>query len=116
MQPRRLGFALPDAYLFPSISYCGNLWFHRLRSIHIIHTLCYIICDFNTKTQYVTKQMQMLHFLKGKSVMCVKRWSFTISHKRGLLLTSLQMTNVSQLSYYNVQLLRRVGKILRAHV
>ena len=103
------------AYLFPSVSYCGNLWFHRLRSIHIIHMLCYIICDFNTKTQYVTKQMQMLHFLKGRSIMYIKRWSFIISHKRGLLLTLLQMTNVSQLSYHNVRLLR-VGKILRAHV
>lgn len=48
--------------------------------------------------------------------MCVKHWSFTISHKRDLLLTLLQMTSVSQLSYHNIQLLRIVGKILRAHV
>lgn len=115
MQPKRLGFALPGAYLFPWVSYCGNLWFHRLKSITLYK--CYVICDFNTqkKTQYVTKQMQMLHFLNGKSSTCVRCWSLTVSHERGLLLTSLPMSNVSQLSYRNIQLLRTIGKILRAH-
>lgn len=93
-------FALPDAYSFPSISCFRNVWFHRLRSIHIMHTLYCVICDFNTKTQYVINQNQMVHFPEGKSIMCVEHWSFAKSHNRGLLLMLLQMTNVSQLSYH----------------